>query len=75
MSLFVFLVACVSILVLLFAYLAVVPWVGYFVIKILTLGKIDLGWRPSDSDSEVTLRIGFIVLLLVAGLIAAVLHK
>jgi hypothetical protein len=75
MSLTVFIVACISLLVLAVGSLTLVPWVGHVVVKILTLGKVDLGWGPSDSESEVTLRIGFFVLLVIAGVTAAVVHN
>ena len=75
MSLLVFIVACVSILVLVVAYVTVVPWIGHVVVKVITFGKVELGWRPSDLEADVAQIIGFIVLLFVAGLIAALLHK
>jgi hypothetical protein len=68
-------VACVSLFVLAVGSVTVVPWLGHVVVKIATLGKIDLGWHPSDSESEVAVRIGFFVLLVIAGVIAAVMHS
>jgi hypothetical protein len=75
MSILTFIVACAFLLVIGVASLSVVPWIGHVVVKILTFGRIDLGWRPSDSESEVSVRIGFIILLLIAGLIAVLVHS
>jgi hypothetical protein len=75
MNLLTFIVACGFLLIVLVASVSVVPWIGYLVIKILTFGRIELGWRPSDLESEVSTRIGFFVLLLIAGLVAALVHS
>ena len=74
MSLLTFLVACVFLAVVVVASVSVVPWIGYLVVKMLTFGRIELGWRPTDIESEVSTRIGYFGLLLVAGLIAALIH-
>jgi hypothetical protein len=66
-SILTFIVASAFLLVIVIA--SVVPWVGHAVVKILTFGRIDLGWHPSDSESEVSTRIGFFVLLIIAGLV------
>ena len=75
MSILTFIVACAFLVAIVAASVSVVPWIGHFVVKVLTFGRIDLGWRPSDSESEVTTRIGFFVLLLIAGLVAALVHR
>jgi len=75
MTIGIFVVACVVLLVLFVAHMTVLPWVGHIVIKILTFGKIDLGWRPDDVESELAEKIGFFVLLLVAGVVAGVVRK
>jgi hypothetical protein len=75
MNILTFIVACAFLVVIVVASVSVVPWTGHLVVKVLTLGRIDLGWRPSDSESEVTTRIGFFVLLSIAGLIAALVHS
>jgi hypothetical protein len=75
MNLLTFIVACGFLLIVLVAWVSLVPWIGYLVVKILTFGRIELGWRPSDLESEVSTRIGFFVLLLIAGLVAALVHS
>jgi hypothetical protein len=75
MSILTFIVACAFLLLIVIASVSVVPWIGHAVVKILTPGRIDLGWHPSDRESEVSTRIGFFVLLIIAGLIAALVHS
>jgi hypothetical protein len=75
MSILTFIVACGFLLVIVIASVSVVPWIGHVVVKVLTFGRIDLGWGPSDSESEVSTRIGYFVLLVIAGLIAALVHN
>jgi hypothetical protein len=49
------------------ASVSVVAWIGHLLVKILTLGKIDLGWRPCDDESVASQWIGFFVLMVIAG--------
>jgi hypothetical protein len=56
------------------AYVTLVPWIGHVIVRLLTLGKIDLGWRPSDPEAEVSQYIGIAALILVVTVISALIH-
>jgi len=75
MSIVIFIVACMLLLAMWLASVSVVAWIGHLLVKILTLGKIDLGWRPSDVESVASRQIGFFVLMVIAGLVAMMVHK
>jgi hypothetical protein len=49
-------------------------WVGHLLVRILTLGKVNLDWQHGV-EPWLTQEIGFFVLLLIAGLIAAAVQR
>jgi hypothetical protein len=75
MSIVIFILACVLLLVMWVASVSVVPWVGHLLVKILTFGRIDLGWRQSDIESEVSYWIGFCAVMAAAGVVSMMVHK
>ncbi len=55
-------------------FYTVCGWFGHIVVKVVTLGRVDLDWG-SDSESVVSECIGFFFLVLVAGFIAWMIHR
>jgi hypothetical protein len=68
-------VACAFLLIGVVGWVTFLPWLGHIVVKLLTFGRVELGWKPSDVESEVSGRVGAFVLLVATGLIAMVVHK
>ena len=75
MGIFEVIAACVALIVLAIASNTVLPWIGHIVMKVLTFGKVDFGWRSSDEGSCLTMWIDIGVVLLMGGAIAEILHR
>jgi hypothetical protein len=54
-------------------FFTVCGWIGHLVVKLVTLGRVDLDW-DSGSESVITAWIGFFFLLLVGGVIAWIIR-
>jgi hypothetical protein len=54
-------------------FFTVCGWIGHIVVKVITLGKVDLEWGAA-AESALTEWIGLFFLLSVAGLIAWIIH-
>ena len=65
----------IALIVLVIASNTVLPWIGHIVVKVLTFGKVDFGWRSSEEGSDLTMWIGIGVVLLIGGAIAEILHR
>jgi hypothetical protein len=57
-----------------FLFFTVCGWIGHIVVKAITFGKVDLDW-DSGSESVLTEWLGFSFVLLIAGLIAWMVHR
>ena len=55
-------------------FFTVCGWVGHVVIRVVTLGRVDLNWG-SGSESVISEWTGLFFLLLVAGFIAWMIHS
>jgi hypothetical protein len=55
-------------------FFTVCGWIGHFVVKTITFGKVDLDWG-SGAESGLTEWLGFFFVLLIAGLIAWMVHR
>src|SRR5437867_4276472 len=55
-------------------FFTVCGWIGHTVVKVIAFGKVDLEWG-SGSESVLAEWLGLFFLLLVAGLIAWMMHR
>ncbi len=55
-------------------FFTVCGWVGHIVVKLVTLGKVDLEWG-SGSESVLAEWLGVFFLLVISGLIAWMVHR
>lgn len=57
-----------------YLFFTICGWIGHVVVKALTFGKVDLEWG-SGSESVLTEWLGLFFVLVVAGLIAWMVHR
>lgn len=53
----------------------VCAWIGYIVVKVVTLGRVDLAWNENDGESVLAEWIGVGVLVLTTVIAALVLSS